>query len=271
MKAGSRLDDTQSLVSAQPTTLDAVPSPQHAPVKQTPLKPPQNNAPVASTLLNSYASSSRQNQSKRQREWVYLSHYLMISGLNPLHIISGKDDGREPDFTLIFYRQSRLYYVGIELTTLPRLWDQMGETALIAKRWYWQGLQAMAKQQQQQASYLNFRLPVKTLYMSTDSSNKRLCQLPRSQITQIDIEAAMQKKAHKVSAYHKRRPLDELWLLIHTDKYQCQQQYQPSYILAEPAAATQLSHSSNFDQVHITRYPSHKLIEVIPRLPRAVP
>lgn len=94
MKAGSRLEDIEYPFPAKP--------------------------------LNKYTRSSRQNQSKRQREWVYLSHYLMISGLNPLHIISGQDDGREPDFTLIFYQQRRLYYVGIELTTLPRLREQMG-------------------------------------------------------------------------------------------------------------------------------------------------
>lgn len=211
-------------------------------------------------------SSSRQNQSKRQREWVYLSHYIAVNGLNPLHIISGKDDGREPDFTLIFYQQSRLYYVGVELTTLPRLRDQMGEAALIAKRWYWQGFQVMAKRRQKQASYQRFRLPVKTLYMPTDDFfGKRLCRLPRSVITQQDIDAVMEKKAHKVAAYHTRRPLDELWLLVHSDKFQ------PDCILTGPSPTVNLTHQSGFDQVQITRYPSHKIIKVTQQNPPTAP
>lgn len=202
-------------------------------------------------------SGSRQNQSKRQREWIYLCHYIAINGLNPLHIISGQDDGREPDFTLIFYQQSRLYYVGVELTTLPRLRDQMGEKDLIAKRWYWQGLQVMAKRRQKQPSFQRFRLPVKTLYMPTDTFNQRLKHLPRSIISQSDIDAVMKKKAHKVSAYVTRRPLDELWLLVHTDKFQ------PDSILTDSHHSIELYHRSNFDQVHVTRYPSHKIIQVI--------
>ena len=201
-------------------------------------------------------NGSRQNQIKRQREWVYLSHYIAINGLNPLHIISGQDDGREPDFTLIFYQQSRLYYVGVELTTLPRLRDQMGEAALIAKRWYWQGLRVMAMRRQKQASYQRFRLPVTTLYMPIDDFSKRLCRLPRSIITQQDVDAVMDKKAHKAAAYHTRRPLDELWLLVHCDKYQ------PESILTASKASMPLTHNSDFDQVQITRYPSHKVIDV---------
>lgn len=251
MKAGSRLEDTEYLLPAKP--------------------------------LNKYTRSSRQNQSKRQREWVYLSHYLMISGLNPLHIISGQDDGREPDFTLIFYQQRRLYYVGIELTTLPRLREQMGDTALIAKRWYWQGWRVGAKQRQEQKKQQvqgnsqikaqtrnkRFHMPVKVLNRPNYSLSKALRQPPHSRITQLDIEAAMQKKAHKVSAYHKRRPLDELWLLIHTDQYQCQ--YETNWLLLPPNPTTPLTHSSDFDQVHITRYPSHSLLEVKSRRLRAAP
>jgi hypothetical protein len=208
----------------------------------------------------------------------------MISGLNPLHIISGQDDGREPDFTLIFYQEGRLYYVGIELTTLPRLREQMGDTALIAKRWYWQGWQVLAKQRKKaqgkyqdqgnsqikkQVNNQRLRLPIKMLKRLHYTLSKARRQPPHSRITQLDIEAAMQKKAHKVSAYHERRPLDELWLLIHTDKYQCR--YEKNWLLLAPNINIQLTHSSDFDRVHITRYPSHSLIEVKARRPRAVP
>lgn len=255
MRAGSRLEDTEYPLPAKP--------------------------------LNKYTRSSRQNQSKRQREWVYLSHYLMISSLNPLHIISGQDDGREPDFTLIFYQQRRLYYVGIELTTLPRLREQMGDTALIAKRWYWQGWRMLARQRRKQekrkdqerdqensqikkqVNNQRLRLPVKMLNRLHYTLSKARRQSPYSRITQADVEAAMQKKAHKVSAYHERRPLDELWLLIHTDKYQCQ--YEKNWLLLAPNINIQLTHNSDFDRVHITRYPSHSLIEVKPRRPRAAP
>ena len=211
----------------------------------------------AKTLqLNKPNGSSRQNQTKRQKEWIYLCHYIAISGLNPLHIISGQDDGQEPDFTLIFYQHSRLYYVGVELTTLPRLRDQMGEEALIAKRWYWQGLQVMAKQRQKMPSYQRFKLPVQTIYMPTDDYNQRLAQLPHSIVSQTDIDAVMQKKAHKVAGYQTRRPLDELWLLVHTDKYQ------PESILTSAKKPLALFHDSGFDQVQVTRYPSHKIINV---------
>lgn len=212
----------------------------------------------AQTLqLSKSNGSSRQNQTKRQKEWIYLCHYIAISGLNPLHIISGQDDGQEPDFTLIFYQHSRLYYVGIELTTLPRLRDQMGEEALIAKRWYWQGLQVMAKQRQKMPSYQRFKLPVQTIYMPSDDYNQRLAQLPHSIISQADIDAVMQKKAHKVVGYQTRRPLDELWLLVHTDKYQ------PESILTSAKKPLALFHGSGFDQVQVTRYPSHKIINVL--------
>lgn len=204
-------------------------------------------------------SGSRQAQSKRQREWVYLCHYLAITGLNPIHIISGDDDGREPDFTLVFYRRQRLYYIGIELTTLPRLRDQMGDAGLIAKRWYWQGLRerALARQQtdddaQSMGLYNHFRLPVTTLYMPLADFRQRPHQ--PSVITQADMDAVMSKKAHKADAYHTRRPLHELWLLVHTDKYQ------PDSILV--ADQQPLTHTSRYDQIQITRYPSHKLITV---------
>lgn len=202
-------------------------------------------------------SGNLQNQHKRQKEWIYLCHYIAISGLNPLHIISGQDDGHEPDFTLIFYQQSRLYYVGVELTTLPRLRDQMDDKGLIAKRWYWQGLQIMAKHRQKIPSFQRFKWPVQSIYMPLDDYGQRLRKLPYSIISQADIDAVMQKKAHKVPSYHDRRALDELWLLIHTDKYQ------PDSILTRAKKPLGLCHASGFDQVQVTRYPSHKIINVI--------
>ncbi|WP_230657503.1 hypothetical protein [Psychrobacter sp. I-STPA10] len=208
--------------------------------------------------------TSHQNQSKRQREWVYLCHYLAITGLDPVHIISGQDDGQEPDFTLVFYWQQRFYYVGVELTTLPRLRDQMGDKGLISKRWYWQSLQIMAKHQAALDEQQYFQLPITTLYMPATIFEQRLQYLPHSAITQKDVNAVMDKKAHKVPNYQIRRTLDELWLLIHTDKYQ------PTSILTVPKTTVQtskskqlkLTHHSGFNRVHITRYPSHKLIDV---------
>lgn len=211
---------------------------------------------VGSQAISRGGGGSRQNQIKRQKEWIYLCHYIAISGLNPLHIISGQDDGREPDFTLIFYRQARLYYIGIELTTLPRLRDHMSEEALIGKRWYWQGLQVMAKFRQKMPSYQRFKLPVQTIYMPADTYQQRLSNLPHSPITQDDIDAVMVKKAHKVAGYRSRRPLDELWLLVHTDKYQ------PDCILTTAKKPLALYHTSGFDQIQLTRYPSHKIINV---------
>ncbi|PNK59799.1 hypothetical protein [Psychrobacter sp. FDAARGOS_221] len=210
---------------------------------------------------------SRQNQIKRQREWVYLSHYLAIEGLDPIDIISGKDDGQEPDFTLIFAKDGRIIYIGVELTTLPRLRDNMGDHDLIAKRWYWQGLQAAAKRRLQQQAMIGevegclpnferFKLPVKTLYMPNDQFLQRRQHLSLSPITQQDVDQVMDKKAHKVAGYKTRRALDALWLLVHTDKYQSE------CILTEPASHITLTHNSDFDQIHITRYPSHKLMSV---------
>lgn len=247
---------------------------------------------------------SRQNQYKRQREWVYLCHYLAITGLDPIHIISGKDDGHEPDFTLVFEAPFpaegtiddtpsqdspinkkatkpatkkvtdtpaqigssslepdvqpsaiQLYYVGVELTTLPRLRDQMGEKALIPKLWYWRSLHEMARLRGQVSfkpyRYERFYLPMATLYMPEKQFNARPT-LP-SPVTQADIDAVLAKKAHKASAYRERRQLHALLLLIHTDKYQPE-----SILVAEDA----LTHNSGFDQIVVTRYPSHKLMHV---------
>lgn len=202
---------------------------------------------------------SRQNQLKRQREWIYLHHYLATTGLNPIYVISGSDDGREPDFTLVFYQDYRLYYVGVELTTLPKLRDYMGDEELISKRWYWQALHQMARQREKEKNNTNvmrsfdrFRVPVTTLYMPHDEFAQK--KRKKLAISQQDVDEVMSKKAHKVDAYYTRRPLQELWLLVHTNKYQ------PNHILTE--SKQRLFHDSDFDQVHITRYPSHKIIKV---------
>lgn len=229
-----------------------------------------------------------QHQSKRQREWIYLCHYLAVMGLCPIHIISGSDDGQEPDFTLVFYQNDTLYYIGVELTTLPRLRDKMGDKGLIAKRWYWQSLHLMrygfAYSQFQQfhppaednrveiqtnnannntnnntSKHHGFyeqegtiRIPMRTLYMPNHEFKKRALQL--STITQEDVDAVLAKKGHKANKYRVRRPLHELWLLVHTDKYQ------DNSILIAPEY--DLYHESDFDQIQITRYPSHKVINV---------
>lgn len=84
-------------------------------------------------------SPTSQQQLKRQREWVYLAHFLALAQLHPLKTISGQDDGQEPDFTCVFAKQSGgEYHIGIELTTLPRLRDRLGNDNLMLKRWYWQ-------------------------------------------------------------------------------------------------------------------------------------
>lgn len=211
-----------------------------------------------------------QNQIKRQREWVYLTHYLTIQGLDPVHIISGKDDGYEPDFTLVFWENNQLVYIGIELTTLPRLRTQMSEKGLIAKRWYWQALNVVAKQNisghlyDEDNGYLTaerFKIPMKTLYMPKDKFIEFRKGRTISSITQQDVDKVMHKKQPKIEAYQTRRALNELWLLIHTDKYQ------PDTILSfEKDKLTgrdiNLTHSTAFDNVQITCYPSYKILNV---------
>lgn len=212
-----------------------------------------------------------QNQTKRQKEWVYLSHYLAIQGLDPVHIISGKDDGNEPDFTLVFWENDQLVYIGVELTTLPRLRTQMSDTGLIAKRWYWQAVNLVAKQNLEGNLYDNengyliserFKKPMKTAYMPQNKFKEYRKGRSISIITQEDVDQVMKKKQSKTNAYHSRRPLNELWLLIHTDKYQ------PDTILSfERSKQTghdlALTHSSGFDNVQITCYPSYRTLNVL--------
>lgn len=179
-------------------------------------------------------SASRQVL-KRQRERVYLAHFLAVSGLFPVRIISGSDDGQEPDFTCVFYKNAKWYYIGIELTTLPRLRDRLGNEGLMLKRWYWQ---------------LVKWLPLgmgKWLMRWADGQASDTATID-SVITQADIDAVMAKKASKVTAYKQRRQLDEVWLLIHTNE----QQENGRLVLGnEP-----LHHHSDFDSVVLTLYPN---------------
>lgn len=210
------------------------------------------------------------NQIKRQKEWVYLSHYLAIEGLDPVHIISGKDDGNEPDFTLVFCENEQMVYIGVELTTIPRLRTQMNDTGLITKRWYWQALNLVAKQNMErhinegENNYLiaeRFKKPMKTAYMPQDKFKESRKGRSISIITQKDVDEVMKKKQPKTNSYHNRRQLNELWLLIHTDKYQ------PDIILSlerseQIGGDLPLMHNSDFDKVQITCYPSYRMLNV---------
>ncbi|WP_296404111.1 hypothetical protein [Psychrobacter sp.] len=221
--------------------------------------------------LKNLNGDSLQNQVKRQKEWVYLSHFLAIQGLQPVHIISGKDDGNEPDFTLVFWEDNQLVYIGIELTTLPRLRSQMSDSGLIAKRWYWQALNIVAKQNLEnhvydhENGYLTaerFKIPMKTAYMPRNKFIKQRKGRSISIITQKDVDEVMKKKQPKIESYHIRRPLNELWLLIHTDKYQ------PETILSferskQTGNEMALKHDTAFDNVQITCYPSYRILNVL--------
>lgn len=372
------------------------------------------------------SASSRRMQLKRLRERVYLSHFLAINGIQPEHIICGKDDGKEPDFTLVIDNQ----YIGIELTTLPRLRDRMGDKHLSLKRWYWKlranvagssmtrvwrtgcrvtnkGLKTCQRVQNGVFHHLHyyaswclravFGLPVvyshhdhrthhrhnhaqddqsqhshypdnhypdnhhhnhhQSNYRNSQHSNHQNSQLnvkkktqdnnhriqekpsaqplitnrvirfpskhintktvsltqtinrpnktsrkrqivgahlmavfvkkylpltsaftsalrlsqsvptkkPRSFISQADIDAVMSKKAHKAAGYHRRRPLDALWLLVHTDSEQ------PAETLHLPIVP--LYHDSDYDDVWITVYPttfSFKALKAAPAFKVAV-
>lgn len=215
-------------------------------------------------------SINLKNQIKRQKEWVYLSHYLAISGLDPVYIISGMDDGNEPDFTLVFWENDQLVYIGLELTTLSRLRTQMSDTGLITKRWYWQAINLVAKQNKEKYLYDNengyliaerFKKPMKTAYMPQNKFKEYRKGRSISIITQTDVDEVIKKKQPKINSYHNRRQLNELWLLIHTDKYQ------PDTILSLERSKQighdlSLTHNSDFDNVQITCYPSYRMINV---------
>lgn len=268
-----------------------------------------------------------QQQLKRQREWVYLAHFLALLQLHPRKTISGSDDGREPDFTCVFDVDNRSqdselgYQIGIELTTLPRLRDRLGNENLLLKRWYWQSLLQVstrftpvtlshrpsaavpntnaqqfgamdnpmvwqhfqshnvitlpiAQNAQDQENgrkrnglssklwYLTHQLPkrvAKRMNMPSAflaDTNDGFTQLPiDSVIVQADIDAVMLKKAHKVAAYHQRRRLDEVWLLIHTNEQQ-------ENGVLEIDLNTELTHHSDFDRVFLTRYPNASVVQL---------
>ena len=76
-----------------------------------------------------------QNQLKRQREWVYLAHFLAMLHLHPAKTCSGTDDGNEPDFPCICYSDKGDYAIGIQLTSLPRLRGRLCNDPLTFKLW----------------------------------------------------------------------------------------------------------------------------------------
>ena len=76
-----------------------------------------------------------------------------------------------------------------------------------------------------------------------------------SYINQGDIDAVMSKKAHKVHAYHKKRALDEVWLLIHTNEQQ-----EKGLLIFDTNEA--LHHGSKFNRVFLTLYPTTTLLQV---------
>nr|WP_313060166.1 hypothetical protein [Moraxella sp. CTOTU49097] len=242
-----------------------------------------------------------QNQLKRQREWVYLAHFLAMLHLHPAKTISGRDDGNEPDFTCIFYCDKGEYKIGIELTTLPRLRDTLGNDNLMLKRWYWQSLLQLSTkltptqfnchgeilgvkgdwQKIDNRKILNlsqqFIEPPHDLPHPTLSSKlqngiaKTMRWLPSafftdmadenedlpidSYINQSDIDAVMSKKAHKVQAYQKKRALDEVWLLIHTNEQQ------EKGVLSFDTSEV-LHHGSEFNRVFLTLYPTTTLLQI---------
>lgn len=242
-----------------------------------------------------------QNQLKRQREWVYLAHFLAMLHLHPAKTISGSDDGNEPDFTCIFHGDKGEYAVGIELTTLPRLRDRLGNDNLMLKRWYWQSLlQVSTKFTPTQVNSRGEILGCKGEWQNIDNRHilnlsepfirqhghlshlsltsklqhriaKTMRWLPSafftdmapdneelpidSYISQADIDAVMAKKAHKVTAYHKKRKLDEIWLLIHTNEQQ------ENGLLSVDSEQV-LHHGSHFNRVFLTLYPTTTLLQV---------
>lgn len=236
-----------------------------------------------------------QHQLKRLREWVYLTHFLAISKLHPTKTISGTDDGQEPDFTCVFLKNGKPYNVGIELTTLPRLRDRLGNDNLMARRWYWQTLLQINthfKPSHFEQNFVPFLpsstsknlnntaqqaivSPHKTLLQQASAGMqktiaKTMRWLPSafftdmadavtlpidSLVTQADIEAVMAKKAHKVKAYRQKRHIDEIWLLIHTNE---QQENGVLRFLHDQI----FGHGSEFDRVLMTFYPSDMLLVI---------
>lgn len=232
-----------------------------------------------------------QNQLKRLREWVYLTHFLAMGKLHPTKTISGTDDGQEPDFTCVFLKNGKPYTVGIELTTLPRLRDRLGNHSLMARRWYWQTLLQVNthfKPTDVKQRLTPFIHPFsnadkdKPIVSPHDSVTQKVSEnvqktiaktmrwLPSafftdmaeavtlpvdSLVTQADIDAVMAKKAHKVASYQHKRKLDETWLLIHTNE---QQENGVLRFLHDQT----FRHDSDFDQVILTFYPSDMMLSI---------
>lgn len=194
-------------------------------------------------LKNTYNGNKR-IRLKRLREWVYLVHFLTLNGQRPKKIISGADDGKEPDFSCIFTDNGVDKLVGIELTTLPRLRDGLGDELLFPRRWYWQMLLWLGEPFS----------GTTVLNKAVDMAQKTPKLTVHSTIVQDDITAVMSKKADKVAAYNTRRTLDELWLLIHTDKVQKQ-----GVLMG---ANQQLYHTSDYDRIVVTLYPTRELIDI---------
>jgi hypothetical protein len=170
-------------------------------------------------------NGARRRQQKRQRERIYLEHFLTVCQLDYQHLINGRDDGHEPDFTVKIDEK----WIGIELTTLPRLRDRVGNHWLIPRQMYWRAMRELG-------------------WPFAGRRRLDVSVLPEnSLITQSDIDAVMVKKADKVVRYQERRPLDQVWLLIHTDFIQ-----ESGYLM--PATQV-LCHQSDFDQVWLSLYP----------------
>lgn len=170
---------------------------------------------------------------KRQRERIYLAHFLATIALHAEQIIEGQDDGQEPDFTVRIDGQ----WIGIELTTLPRLREGLGDHWLIARHWYWRLIRLLGR------PFAGSRRP--------QSSHLPI----RSVVSQADIHAVMDKKMLKINGYKRRRCLDQLWLLIHTDRLQ------PDGLLGFPTDA--LQHQSEFTQVWLSFYPTRRVVNVL--------
>lgn len=183
---------------------------------------------------------------KRARERVYLEHFLACRGLVYRQLIEGMDDGREPDFSCLIEGK----WIGIELTTLPRLRDRVGNHQLLWKRWYWR---TIALTGLQPAPWVQ-RLERSVSFNGRSAEDWEVMENIPVPISQQDIDAVLSKKKRRYPAYLERRPLDELWLLIHTD------QQQPEGVLVVETRA--LHHGSKFQQVWLSRYPSRELIRI---------
>lgn len=169
---------------------------------------------------------------KRRRERIYLEHFLTVRQLHVEQLIDGQDDGHEPDFSAKIDGK----WIGIELTTLPRLRDRVGNHALLTRRWYWQMMR----------------------HLGWPFAGERPVLAPPHAallwVSQEDIHAVMQKKADKVKQYQDRRPLDQVWLLIHTDHIQAHGRLMlPKHTLW---------HHSSFDQVWLSCYPTRHVVAV---------